>query len=63
MHYWKSIFINFILSHEFYYYFPYTESPFDAYFFTKIYCVGGAKSTLMSISDGLGAYIFRRKAE
>ena len=27
------------------------------------YCVGAGMSTLMSISDGLGSYLFRRKME
>ena len=32
-------------------------------FCTIIYCVGAGISSLMSISDGLDSYIFRRKME
>ena len=30
---------------------------------TSIYCFGAGESTLMSISDGLGPYIFHRRIE
>ena len=37
--------------------------PFDPIICTIVFCVGAGISTLMSISDGLGPYIFRRKME
>ena len=36
---------------------------FDFWVYTKIYCVGEGIMTLMSISEGLGLYIFCRKME
>ena len=33
------------------------------FFYILIYCVGAGKTTLMSISDGLDPYFFRRKME
>ena len=43
------------------YYFPILEK--FLIFCLYYYCVGAGMSTLMSISDGLGSYFFRRKME
>ena len=49
------------ISFRCFFYFLLLEDLFDVFVF--IYCVGAGATTLMSISDGLDPYFFRREIE